>query len=586
MTDNIDVASHIMDNGIRFSDHARMTCPFCSDNRRNKTDKVFSVDVKDNVALWFCHHCDEKGSTNLSASPENTAPARPIEHHKEKPIVVVPIKSFDPLSEKQYEYMLGRGISKETCDLAGLVNSNVYIPKREDRVPCIGFPYENADGSTAVKWRDGKKNFTQTGAARSLWNLKGFTEGDLIITEGEIDAISFLQIGVTATSVPNGAPAKASKEGADGKKFSYLWDAKDIISKAKRIIIAGDQDDPAGDILVEELARRLGKAKCWRMIYPPDCKDANDVLVTHGPEQLKKLLDEVTPWPIGGLREANDYKQEAMAIWEDGMSRGVDVTVGNIAEYYRPSPGTLTICTGVPGSGKSTFLTWLSMKLAEQEDWATAIFAAETSSQVHLLQLASIRCKKPFRGPGKMSKQELEDAIDWISGRFVFLDESETSIDSVIERAQAAVLRSGVRVLMVDPFNFITMDRPKEGDNGQHGYNQLLVRLKVFAVEHDVAVWLVAHPTKMYRDGQGNTPIPTGYDISGSAHFFNVADSGITLSREADKPNISRLTSWKARFSWLGKVGHCELGFEPSDGSFKTVQEWGTCDSDYDFGDN
>jgi twinkle protein len=419
-----------------------------------------------------------------------------------------------------------------------------------------------------------------------LWRIESFTGGDLIITEGEMDALSFAEIGVFATSVPNGASQHIVKDDKNSKKFSYLWDAKDAIAAADRVIIAGDQDGEAGEVLIEELARRIGKAKCWRMSYPLDCKDANDVLVKHGAEGLKLVLKEATPWPVGGLRDAKDYRDEAVSIWKDGLSRGIDLDIGRVSEFYRPSPGTLTVCTGTPGSGKTAFLNYVAFTLANEQGWNAAVFSAETSSQVHLLQIASLRTGKSFRGDDKMSQAELEDAIDWASGKFVFLDESQTSIDSIIERAQAAVLRNGVRVLLVDPFNFITMEA-LDGESQHLGINNLLVRLKGFAVEHDVAVWLVAHPKKMYREG-GEEPIPGGYDISGSASFFNVADNGITISRVPGEQNVTKLTSWKSRFPWLGSTGNCTIGFNPVDCSYHTKEEWGMDESDFDidFGDD
>jgi twinkle protein len=578
-----ELSEHMQENGFPYVREAgRTTCPFCGPDRKKSNERTLSVKVDGDCAVYMCHHCDEKGKVNFSME-ESVA----VKEVAVKSQVVVPIEEYDVLSEAQLAYLASRGISMSTASECGLISGDIWISRRKQKAACIGFPYHNDDGSTSVKWRDGKKNFTQTGAARSLWRIDDYNEGDdLIITEGEMDALSFAEIGVFATSVPNGAPSTMLKnDDSHSKKFSYLWSAKDKIAKATRVIIAGDADDGPGEILIEEIARRVGKAKCFRVNYPHDCKDANDTLVKHGPDALKKSLDEATPWPIGGLRSASEYKDEAIAIYRDGLTKGVDVNVGMISSYYRPSLGTLTICTGVPGSGKSTFLTWLSYQLAVQEGWSTAVFSAETSSQVHLLQLASLHAKQPFHGVNKMKQGQLEESIEWVNDKFVFLDESETSIDSVIERAQAAVMRNGVRILMVDPFNFLTMERPADGDNGQHGINKLLVRLKGFAVEHDVAVWLVAHPTKMYRDGNGNTPIPTGYDISGSAHFFNVADSGITLSRDKTKPGISKLTSWKARFSWLGQVGSCELGFDITDGSFSQVREWGDAADDWDLGD-
>jgi len=622
------IAAHLSEAGFANKSAGRATCPECGPDRKNKTDRSLSVRMDDGTAVYKCHHCDAQGAVKISnepwdrdddsfeareasyntmssrvplgvvphrtitqtekawptitgatpeprASAKLNANAKKIEWEKPKVKELDPKEFGDPLSDAQLRYLREeRGMSSDTVEKFGLVSSQQFVRGR-GKVDCIGFPYVNADGSTAVKWRDGLKNFTQTGSAQSLWRIDSFLGGDMIITEGEFDAMAFNECGLDAYSVPNGAPSAPSISDDSGKtKYKYLWDARDKINLSSRVIIAGDNDE-AGQILPEEIARRIGKAKCWRMTYPADCKDANDVLLKHGPERLKELLTEVTPWPIGGLRDASEYEEESLRIFNDGQAKGISVMAGDIATYYRPSPGTLTIATGTPGSGKSTFLTWLSVELARQEGWTTAVFAAETSPAIHINQLAALYTGKPFEGPDKMSKEERAKAGVWIKERYVFLDESETGIKSIIERAQGAVLRYGVRILMIDPYNFITHERVNDGDNGQAGIVELLTSLKRFAVTHDVAVWLVCHPTKMYRDHSGKAPIPGGYDISGSAHFFNIADNGITISRDNDRPNISTLTSWKARFSWLGSLGKCDLAYDPTSGNFSTLKEWG-----------
>jgi twinkle protein len=80
---------------------------------------------------------------------------------------------------------------------------------------------------------------------------------------------------------------------------------------ALRVILATDNDAP-GNALAEELARRLGRERCWRVRWPgnvhegaqlqPDYrKDANEVLMADGPERLQMLLAAAEPYPIRGL---------------------------------------------------------------------------------------------------------------------------------------------------------------------------------------------------------------------------------------------------------------------------------------------
>lgn len=542
-----------------------------------------SVRMDGSVAVWLCHHCEEKGSTDLEN--DNTLNLQDYFNPVTDQVVTESEKVerlYGSLTDEQYGYLTrDRGISAKTADRCGLVSKKVFIKNRDGEVLCIGFQYTNLDGTTATKWRDGIKNFSQSGAAKDLWRIDEFPGGDLVITEGEMDALSFEEIGVFATSVPNGATQKLSEEiDTASKKYMYLSNADKYLKDAKRIIIATDADSP-GQNLAEEIVRRIGKSRCWRMQYPEDCKDANDVLRKHGPEALKEVVSNATPWPIGGLRQATEYEEQAVQLFRDGMDHAINPGIGDLGDIFRPAPGTLAIFTGIPGSGKSTFCTWMSYLLASKHDWPCAVFSAETSSQVHLLQLAALHVGKDFKGSDKMTETELRDAIHWISDRFVFLDESETSIESILDRAQAAIMRNGCRLLVIDPFNFISGGVSKGDDDGStFAINRILVALKTFAVEHDVAVWLVAHPKKMERF-QGTNQTPKGYDIAGSAHFFNVADYGITLERDPDMARVARVITWKVRFDWYGSLGTRRLAIDKV-GKFDKVMEWGSNPGDWD----
>ena len=528
----------------------RVRCPECGPERRKQNEKTLSLTFDREFALFFCHHCEIHGRIDYEEGVE-------LDEVTSEP------SSGESLCQQHVEWLRdSRGISEATARDCGLVSGEVYIRSRSREVLCVGFRYDNEDGSHAVKWRDGGKNFTQTGSARSLWRIEKFSGGDLVICEGELDALSFEEAGIFATSVPNGAPSGEVK-GSAAKKFSYLWGK--VIEGADRIILATDMDGP-GRILSEEIARRVGKARCWNVRFPEGCKDANDLLVRDGKEALVECLKAATPWPISGLRDPSEYREDAVALFNGGFKKGHGSGIPEVDEIYRVLPQTLTICTGIPGSGKSAFLTWLSVILARDHEWNCAVLSAETSSEIHMLQMAAAYMGKPYMGESRMTEDELSVGLDWVSERFVFIDESDTDITSVLDRAHAAVLRNGVRLLMVDPYNFLTGTVGQDDPTGVAHINSLLIALKGFAVERGIAVWLVAHPTKMYRSSDGSVPVPVGYDISGSSAFYNVADSGLTLSRDGE--GKSKVTCWKARFPWIGRPGEASVKFNPNSGVF------------------
>jgi twinkle protein len=102
-------------------------------------------------------------------------------------------------------------------------------------------------------------------------------------------------------------------------------------------------------------------------------------------------------------------------------------------------------------------------------------------------------------------------------------------LDYLLELAKVAVMRDGIRLLVIDPWNEI--EHKRRPDESETDYIGRAIRaLKRFARLYECAVWLIAHPRTPRMDGK--LKIPTLYDISGSANFANKADYGIVVHRE------------------------------------------------------
>jgi twinkle protein len=95
--------------------------------------------------------------------------------------------------------------------------------------------------------------------------------------------------------------------------------------------------------------------------------------------------------------------------------------------------------------------------------------------------------------------------------------------------------------------------------------SQSLKRVRVFARQRGVHIWIVIHPSKLYRDDTGKYPVPTLYDCAGSAHWRNKADNGIVVWRDlsgADSPEV-QIHVQKIRFRHVGRRGMAKLSYEP-----------------------
>mgnify|MGYP003677795617 CR=1 FL=1 len=237
-------------------DSARYICPLCADSRKKKTERTLSVTVEGDGLKYTCWHCDEAGGYTYQQLSE---PVRPKISPPPRAISV----PKDSNADNVQSYLSGRGINYSLVkDKFKVVGSTKYFSGKGDipagEVDAIGFVYGHDE---AVKWRPvNDKRFIQDGAARTLWGIEQIKAGGLpdtlVICEGEIDALSIASaMDIAVTSVPNGAPSKISSKKvvpSEDKKFSYLWDAKDVLKAAKKIILLTDQDE-AGEALKEEL---------------------------------------------------------------------------------------------------------------------------------------------------------------------------------------------------------------------------------------------------------------------------------------------------------------------------------------------
>jgi twinkle protein len=440
------------------------------------------------------------------------------------------------------------------------------------KVDAIGFVYGTKKQPNAIKWRPlEKKAFTQDGGASEFWGLDQLNPAakDVLIVEGEADVIALASIGVKAISCPNGAPMKVSNRrivAAEDKKFGFVWEAKELLEGADKIIMAIDQDD-AGDALVEEIARRVGRAKCWRVQFPEDCNDPNDVIAKHDKKVMLDAIDDAEPMPLVGVYAAKDYASDVMEIYRKGFGHGESTGLSKVDELITIKEGLVYIVTGVPSSGKSEFVDQIMVNLARDKSWKWAVASFENPPPLHIAKFSEKIVGKPFfegLNP-RMNKAEMETAQDFVNDHFVFLESKDgemSTISSILERTKMAIWRLGVRGLVIDPYNYIQQE---DSESEHASINKMLTKVTLFAQAHGIAVFFIAHPAKMYSNQNGEIPIPTGHHISGSAAWFSKADVGFTIHRGSEGVELH---VWKMRFKWIGQQGMTTLGYHVPTGRY------------------
>ncbi|MGJ3630149.1 AAA family ATPase [Sphingomonas sp. MMS24-JH45] len=80
------------------------------------------------------------------------------------------------------------------------------------------------------------------------------------------------------------------------------------------------------------------------------------------------------------------------------------------------------------------------------------------------------------------------------------VDEDDEMDLDVFDLCRTAVLRDGVRFILLDPWNEIEHKRRRD-ENETDYISRALRAIKKFAKQYQVAFWIVAHPTKPH-DGR------------------------------------------------------------------------------------
>ena len=530
-------------------------CPRCSHLRKKKSDMPLSVNIAKDSITWTCHHCEWQGGFNDKSNVavfERPTPPKDI---------TSPIST--DLTENASLWLQNRGISIQTAQKFGLYTLNNNL--------C--FPYYYDGKVVNIKHRSKDKRFSQeAGALQTLFNIDRLKESwkakkSVIFVEGEMDVLALAECSINnCVSLPNGAP-KQAKFADDDKRFSAFAQSEWIFD-ADEVIIFTDQDE-AGKALQLELVHRFGKDIC-RLVKLPNSedgtiiKDANEALVKLGKQSVIDAVINAEAFPIEGVHRPREYHDMVQDIYEGKTQKAYSTGFKKLDEIYKIMPSTFHLVTGIPNHGKSNFLDQILMNLAEDLGWKFAVYSPEHSTPNHIRRLLEKRVRKPFDigEYERMSQDELNSGIDFIDHHFRFIENTDAipTIEYILQKAKVAKIRHGINGLVIDPFNQISPERDYNKREDEH-IRDIIAKCQQFARNHQIVVWMVAHPHKLHRNDSGVIPPPDLYQVSGSAHWANMADVGLVIHRDFEH-NFTQIITRKIREQGVyGNIGMVEFLF-------------------------
>lgn len=534
-------------------------CPLCSHDRKKKTAKCLGFNHT--TGLGRCNHCNEAfyvKSANYQ-QPTETAYIRPE------------WQNLTQLSERAVKWFEARGIRQNTLSELKVTEGKSWMPQTQQEENTIQFNYFRDGQLVNIKYRDGRKNFKlHKDAELILYNLDAVADS-IVIVEGEIDCLSYVQAGINnCVSVPNGA--------GKNPNLQYIDNCIDQLSVVTKVYIATDQDE-AGRRLRDELIRRFGEEICY-LIDLKDCKDANEYLIKYGAIELAATISEAKPIEISGIIYADSQRKEFHEILQNGLPAGDAIGIPEFDRLLTFVPGYITTVTGIPTHGKSEVLDEIIIRLAINHGWKFAIYSPENfpiafhmvKMAEKLIGLSASNKNAPFN---IMSAAHGDAAVNFINEHFFFVSpkNEDFSVDSILDHARKLVQRNGIRGVVIDPWNKLEHKRLK-GMSETEYIGWCLDRIELFCQKNRVHTFQAVHPKKMNKrkDEPMKYEVPTLYDCNGSANFYNKSANGISVYRNFDENNQStEIHVMKVKFKQWGEVGSVGMNYNKVNGRYSPM---------------
>lgn len=431
-------------------------------------------------------------------------------------------------------YLHGRGLKDETLKAFHVLEQPNGFHEHPDNPGDIIFPYLVRDATTKSglrlvnnKYLALKRIPKDDGATQKLtrlesncalilfgWHLIPPDARQVVLCEGEVDCMTWHQMGAPALSVPNGATS-----------HKWLEEEADRLMRFDEIFLSFDMDK-AGETGVLQLAERLGRHRC-RIVKLP-YKDANECLQNgmtgQGFADCLRQSACLRPEEFITFQEGIELvkEQRRQAAARNGVPEGVTLPWPKASQFFM-IPGHLTVWTGYGGHGKTTLLSHvLAAALRDPDGERACIASLEMTAEDTVDRL----CKQ-LAGRSNLSESELDVLGDAVQDRCVIYHHVGTStVDKVLEIFTYARLRHGVTQVVVDSLMMLGI--------GFEDYDKQLAasqRLLAFAREHRCHVHLVIHPRKPTDEGKA----PAMYDVKGSGGLVDGAHNVVVAWRNKKK---------------------------------------------------
>jgi twinkle protein len=383
----------------------------------------------------------------------------------------------------------------------------------------VVFPFKRDNERINIKYlnllrdEDGKKvMILEGGCELCLFGWQAIPEGarEIVICEGELDAVSWFQYGYPALSVPNGAKSDKWIE----NEFSNL-------DRFDTIYLSYDEDKD-GQAGIPKVVDRLGRHRC-RVVHLP-VKDCNEALQKQLPvseiSNALLLAESIDP---AELKNASVYVEDVIEEFypSGGVEPGFISPFKKLANRLRFRPAELTVWTGVNGHGKSMVLSQVLLFAALQGE-RVCVAPTEMPAKKWLK-----RATRQATCQDYPTKNFIRIAHNWFGQwMWLFTVAGKNKREKIFETFEYARRRYDIKQFVID--SLVKMGFDEDDYNGQKEFVEALAD---YCIAYDVHIHLVAHLRKSESERQRVDKMK----VKGSGAITDLASNVMSIWRNKEK---------------------------------------------------
>ena len=447
--------------------------------------------------------------------------------------------------------VVSRGLNEETCRKWGY-----RIGQYAGKPAHLAYYLSDSRAPVAAKVRFPNKDFTFIGDPKSvglygqwLWREKGKM---LVITEGEIDALSVSQLQSNkwpVVSVPTGAGGAAK---AIRKELAW-------VEGFDKVIFMFDMDEPGREAALE-CAQLLTPGKAAIASLP--LKDANEMLVAgRGAEVISAIWDAKDFRPDGILFGSDITLDSLLAA----TAQGYTIRYPQLnAKMHGFRKAELTLLTAGSGIGKSTLAREIAFGLHQDHNLTIGnVYLEENykkTSQGYIAIDNNVPLGNLRENPNIITPAQWATSLKKVIQQRMFFYDHFGSLDSdnLLAKLRFMAVSLQVDFVVLDHISIVVSGQEGSGDE-RKDIDKLMTNLRSLVEETGIGIIAIIHLSKPEGKSHEEGGRVTLTQLRGSGSLKQLSDNVLALERDQQTPedaNKSVIRLLKCRE--FGELGECD----------------------------